>query len=82
MTGRAVRGVDAAFPTRDDRIVAAPQGSEQRWRGSGGAGTLAAATGAGTKELMYRLGQLSPQAALRYRHATREHDTSIAEALA
>jgi hypothetical protein len=31
------------------------------------AGTLAAATGAGTKELMYRLGHVSPQAA---RHAS------------
>ena len=30
------------------------------------AGTLAASTGAGTKELMYRLGHASQQAALRY----------------
>ncbi len=44
------------------------------------AGTLAAATGAGTKELMYRLGHVSPQAALRYQHATRERDTVIADA--
>lgn len=35
------------------------------------AGTLAASTGAGTKELMHRLGHASPQAALRYQHATR-----------
>jgi integrase len=45
------------------------------------AGTMAAATGAGTKELMYRLGHVSPQAALRYQHATRERDTVIAEAM-
>jgi hypothetical protein len=45
------------------------------------AGTLAAATGAGTKELMYRLGHVSPQAALRYQHATRERDTAIAQAI-
>ncbi len=45
------------------------------------AGTLAAATGAGTKELMHRLGHVSPQAALRYQHATRERDTAIANAL-
>ncbi len=45
------------------------------------AGTLAAATGAGTKELMYRLGHVSPQAALRYQHATRERDTAIAKAM-
>jgi integrase len=35
------------------------------------AGTLAASTGAGTKELMHRLGRASPQAALRYQQATR-----------
>jgi hypothetical protein len=35
------------------------------------AGTLAATTGAGTKALMYRLGHASPQAALRYQHATK-----------
>ena len=40
-----------------------------------------AATGAGTKELMYRLGHASPQAALRYQHATRERDTAIADAM-
>ena len=45
------------------------------------AGTLAASTGAGTKELMYRLGHASPQAALRYQHATRERDTAIADAM-
>jgi len=45
------------------------------------AGTLAAGTGAGTKELMYRLGHASQQAALRYQHATRERDQAIAEAL-
>ncbi len=42
------------------------------------AGTLAASTGAGTKELMHRLGHASPQAALRYQHATRERDVAIA----
>lgn len=45
------------------------------------AGTLAASTGAGTKELMYRFGHASPQAALRYQHATRERDSAIASAL-
>lgn len=45
------------------------------------AGTLAAATGAGTKELMHRLGHASPQAALRYQHATRERDAAIADAI-
>jgi len=45
------------------------------------AGTLAASTGAGTKELMYRLGHASQQAALRYQHATRERDRAIADLL-
>lgn len=44
-------------------------------------GTLAANTGAGTKELMYRLGHVSPQASLRYQHATRERDVAIADAI-
>jgi integrase len=43
--------------------------------------TLAAATGASTKELMNRLGHASSDAALRYQHATEDRDRSIAEAL-
>jgi integrase len=43
--------------------------------------TLAAATGASTKELMSRLGHASAQAALRYQHATRERDQAIADGL-
>jgi integrase len=43
------------------------------------AGTLAASTGAGTKELMYRLGHASHQAAIRYQHATRQRDRAIAD---
>ncbi len=43
--------------------------------------TLAAATGASTKELMARLGHSSPQAALRYQHASRARDLAIATAL-
>jgi hypothetical protein len=34
-----------------------------------------------TKELMVRLGQKSPRAALIYQHATRERDRAIAEYL-
>lgn len=45
------------------------------------AGTLAAATGAGTKELMYRFGHASQQAALRSQHATKERDQAIADAI-
>lgn len=45
------------------------------------AGTLAASTGAGTKELMHRLGHASPRAALRYQHATAQRDAAIAEAI-
>jgi hypothetical protein len=45
------------------------------------ANTLAAASGATTKELMYRMGHASPTAALRYQHATRDRDAVIAAAL-
>ena len=43
--------------------------------------TLAASTGASTKELMSRLGHLSPRAALIYQHATADRDAAIAGAL-
>jgi integrase len=43
--------------------------------------TLAAATGASTKELMVRMGHASPRAALIYQHATEERDQAIAQAL-
>ncbi len=43
--------------------------------------TLAAATGASTKELMARMGHSSPRAALIYQHATQDRDHKIADAL-
>ncbi len=43
--------------------------------------TMAAATGASTKELMVRMGHASPQAALIYQHATADRDQAIAAAL-
>jgi integrase len=43
--------------------------------------TLAASTGASTKELMARMGHASPRAALLYQHATRERDDAIAAGL-
>jgi len=46
------------------------------------AGTLAARTGATTKELMSRMGHASPQAAMIYQHAASDRDRSIAEGLA
>lgn len=45
------------------------------------AGTLAAQTGATTKELMVRLGHSTPQAALIYQHAASERDRRIADRL-
>ncbi len=45
------------------------------------AGTLAAATGAGTKEIMRRLGHATQEAALRYQHATDERDRVLASGL-
>jgi integrase len=46
------------------------------------AGTLAARTGATTKELMARLGHASSQAAMIYQHAAPDRDRSIADGLA
>lgn len=43
--------------------------------------TLAAATGASTRELMARMGHASPRAALIYQHATDDRDKAIAMAL-
>ncbi len=43
--------------------------------------TLAAATGASTKELMSRMGHASSRAALIYQHATRDRDAAIADSL-
>jgi len=43
--------------------------------------TLAASTGASTRELMARMGHASAEAALRYQHATRERDVTIASGL-
>jgi len=43
--------------------------------------TTAAESGASTKELMRRLGQSSPAAALRYQHATDRRDVEIADAV-
>jgi integrase len=45
------------------------------------AGTLAAQTGATTKELMARLGHASPQAAMVYQHAADDRDRLIADRL-
>ena len=43
--------------------------------------TLAAASGASTRELMHRMGHASMRAALIYQHATSERDSEIAEAM-
>jgi integrase len=45
------------------------------------AATLAAETGAGVKEIMYRIGHSSPQAALRYQHASQRRERSIADGI-
>ncbi len=45
------------------------------------AGTLAARTGATTKELMARLGHASPQASMIYQHAAADRDRRIADGL-
>jgi integrase len=43
------------------------------------ANTIAAATGASTRELMQRMGHASSDAALRYQHATKDRDRAIAD---
>lgn len=45
------------------------------------AGTLAARTGATTKEIMARLGHASARAAMMYQHATEDRDRLIADRL-
>ncbi len=45
------------------------------------AATLAAATGAGVKDIMHRIGHSSPQAALRYQHASAGRDQTIADGI-
>jgi len=42
------------------------------------ANTLTASTGASTRELMYRMGHATSDAAMRYQHATRERDAEVA----
>jgi integrase len=43
--------------------------------------TLAATTGASTRELMARMGHSSPRAALIYQHATTDRDRAVAKAM-
>ncbi len=43
--------------------------------------TLAASTGASTKELMSRMGHASARAAILYQHASREREAAVAKAL-
>lgn len=45
------------------------------------AGTLAAETGASTRELMARLGHSTPRASLIYQHATERRDRQIAQGI-
>ena len=45
------------------------------------ANTLAANTGASTRELMHRMGHASSAAALRYQHVTQERERALADAL-
>ena len=45
------------------------------------ANTLTAANGASLRELMHRMGHASPEAALRYQHATRDRNAFLAAAV-
>ncbi|MDP9406527.1 MAG: tyrosine-type recombinase/integrase [Actinomycetota bacterium] len=69
---------NSTFPRAADAIgLPAVRPHELRHTGA----TLAAATGATTKELMRRLGHSSPAAALLYQHAADDRDADIARAL-
>ena len=74
---RGAAGVGRPLGRVQQGVAGGPDGTDLRHVVS----TMAAATGAGIKELMYRLGHVSPHAALRYQHATRERDTAVAEAM-
>jgi integrase len=89
------REVDAPLFIGRTGLALRPQGLEEAWRSAKEvglpalrfhdlrhfAGTMAAAAGASTKEVMARRGWSSPQMALRYEHATKERDRFIAHAL-
>lgn len=64
---RALREVDLTYRLHDLRHLGA---------------TLAATSGASTREIMRRLGHQSPSEALIYQHATENRDQAIAAALA
>jgi len=87
---------DAALFNGRTGLPQRPQGLEEAWRSAREevglpelrfhdlrhfAGTMAAAAGASTREVMARGGWSSPQMALRYEHATRDRDRFIAHAL-
>ncbi len=81
-----VKGASAEKPA--ERPVATDWGRACRRTGIDGlrfhdlrhtGNTLAAATGASTKELMSRMGHASSRAALIYQHATRDRDAAIAD---
>lgn len=79
-TGRFVarQNFGATFRRAADAVGLPPvRVHELRHTGS----TLAASTGATTKELMRRMGHASPAAALIYQHAVDERDAEIARAL-
>ncbi len=63
---RAAAGLHAGFRLHDLRHTAH---------------TLAAGSGATTRELMHRMGHASPAAALRYQHRTQDRDAALARTL-
>ena len=88
--------VDAPLFVGRTGLPLRPQGLEEAWRSAREevglaalrfhdlrhfAGTMAAAAGASTKEVMARGGWSSPQMALRYEHATHDRDRFIAHSL-
>lgn len=72
--GRAVQWIDTV-----ERLGLPPGFHFHDLRHTGN--TLAAASGASTRELMHRMGQSSMRAALIYQHATSERDREIADGM-
>ncbi|NES29027.1 hypothetical protein GCE86_19270 [Micromonospora terminaliae] len=70
-----------AMPTAADVVVPHPQAGAGTAEPIHTGNTLAAASGASTRELMHRMGHATMRAALIYQHATSERDREIASAM-
>lgn len=75
--GKRWRNARAVVASADDTLPEGLRFHDLRHTGN----TLAAATGASTRELMARMGHSTVDAAIRYQHATADRDAAIADLL-